>query len=98
MRGIAFVLWSAFGHDVMSDVLWVLVFVFVLSLGTVPNVTANSGHVIWFDDEADTPVQQCCVQNTGGVFNGFMQGRFRPVDKLGRCALRERLFGMHVIV
>ena len=82
----------------MSDVLWVLVFVFVLSLGTVPNVTANSGHVIWFDDEADTPVQQCCVQNNGGVFNGFMQGRFRPVDKLGRCALRERLFGMHVIV
>lgn len=48
------------------------------------------GHVVWFDDQAADPAAECCreVGVTGAgasnVYNGFMDGRFRPVDSLSR--------------
>jgi hypothetical protein len=47
----------------------------------------NAGHTMWFDDRASEPISKCCQSPDGGIFNGFMDGRYRPVDSLGRCAM-----------
>lgn len=45
----------------------------------------QTGHTVWFDDVALLPVSQCCQAANGSVYNGYMDGRYRPVDALARC-------------
>ena len=46
----------------------------------------NTGHTIWFDDNSAQPIADCCQADDGSIYNGYMDGRYRPVDSLERCA------------